>query len=512
MSQNKIKENADRLEGRVPTDDEAMTLFDHDLRAAVSDVIAGLHSLDMSSVGGKNKAQIARVSTSATLALRLLDAKQGYWPSAQYSNSDKPAAQVDINKLLQQIEIRWQGRVAAKGLLLSVNLEVQDDFYLNCDELDLQRLLSNLFENAVKFTDHGQILVAARQTPQSILFSVSDQGPGFSPEAMAKLFAFGGRPKDSPKPGSGLGLFIAKQIVDRLDGRITVSNINSGAMVEVEIPISAGIKHISQPNKKDKHFYQRLAGQRVLLAEDNKTNQLVASQMLHALGAEVTIANDGIEAWELLQERVFDICLLDVEMPRKSGLELLSDIRASNATFATMPLIVVTAYVMREHLQRIQQAGADGIIAKPLISIETFGEMIQSYCRNVGYEFAPPILNADNGPVNKQTYDALRDTVGSAVFADLLSKLLIDLEDVETRLRHAFKEKKIVQVGIASHNLISLAGAIGAAELLKSARALNAAVDNEKYEKMTVIENDTLERLMELTGFLQTAHQELAGT
>ncbi len=124
-----------------------------------------------------------------------------------------------------------------------------------------------------------------------------------------------------------------------------------------------------------------LAGMNVLLAEDNPTNQMVAMQMLESLGAEVTLAVDGAEALGILGEKSFDVALIDIEMPRISGIDLIRRVRAEAGPVANMPMIALTAYVMREQRTAIEHAGADGIIAKPILSIEKFGDDIVGFMR-----------------------------------------------------------------------------------------------------------------------------------
>ena len=106
-----------------------------------------------------------------------------------------------------------------------------------------------------------------------------------------------------------------------------------------------------------------LSGLRVLLAEDNPTNQLVAAQMLESLGASVLLAEDGAEALEIVAREPFDVMLVDIEMPRVSGIEVLRTVRGLSGPIAEVPMIALTAYVMREHRAAIDAAGADDSLA-----------------------------------------------------------------------------------------------------------------------------------------------------
>lgn len=229
----------------------------------------------------------------------------------------------------------------------------------------------------------------------------------------------------------------------------------------------------------------RLSGVRVLLAEDNPTNQLVATQMLEALGATVTLARDGAEALEILEEQHFDAMLVDIEMPRVNGIDVMRRVRGSSGPLAEMPLIALTAYVMREHRAAIDAAGADGVIAKPILSIEHLGDEIRRFMRkraprSGAWERGPagggPGEGASAAPViDDRVYDSLAQAIGPAAMAELLGKVDADLRSARERLVVALEAGDGTEVRSASHILISVAGAIGAVPVQEGAKRLNAS-------------------------------------
>ncbi len=496
--------------GDPTTEIAAGALLSHDLRSAVSDIIGGLHLLDLTGISSENQAQIGRISASAGLLFRLLEKSLGGEAPPNDLAVGNRAIPTKLTELLNDLERRWKARASAKGIILAFEQDFDPSQLLQCDHLALERLLSNVLDNAVKYTDSGQIRLKTEvRGSDQLRFSVQDNGPGFSTEALEKLFSFGGRPGQSNKPGSGLGLHIAQKMVQRLSGEIDVSNTAGGALVQVRIPL---LEEVDPPVEMGSRWtgaqpVQHLAGLRVLLAEDNKTNQIVAGQMLRALGAEVSVAADGVEAWEMLEMQEMDLAILDIEMPRKSGLELIREIRARNDAKSKMPLIALTAYVMREHRERIMANGADGIIAKPLMNIGDFGDSIQQL---MGVPVA--IRNREtrqsgavDGPVDMYVYNSLCKTIGEAAFSELLVKLLDDLSTVQNRLRDAFANGDASQARGASHVLISLAGAVGATRLQEVAQSLNSAAHNPGNQEISEFENRSLELLDELTDFLETA-------
>lgn len=224
-----------------------------------------------------------------------------------------------------------------------------------------------------------------------------------------------------------------------------------------------------------------LSGVRVLLAEDNPTNQMVAIQMLESLGAVVTLAVDGAEALEIVQREDFDVMLVDIEMPRVSGIEVMRALRASNSKLADMPLIALTAYVMREHRMAIDEAGADGVIAKPILSIEQFGQDILGFMRKRGAEPKAPAVATVEGDVSGEAeidqsiYDSLVSAIGAEAMQELLGKVRSDIEASRTTIEQALRSMNLKALRAATHVLISVGGAIGAVGLQGLAQTLNAA-------------------------------------
>lgn len=226
-----------------------------------------------------------------------------------------------------------------------------------------------------------------------------------------------------------------------------------------------------------------LTGMHILLAEDNPTNQLVAQQMLESLGARVTLAEDGVQALECLQVDRFDVALIDIEMPRLSGIELMRKLRADEGPLAQMPLIALTAYVMREHRIAIEEAGADGIIAKPILSIEKFGEEIAHHMKArraepaVEDDPAPGAVLADTAPegFDLAIYNTLCASFDANGRAELLGRIVSDLEAARSKVAAALEVVALADLRAATHVLISVCGVIGAMRAQSLAQVMNDA-------------------------------------
>ena len=168
-------------------------------------------------------------------------------------------------------------------------------------------------------------------------------------------------------------------------------------------------------------------------------------------------------------------------MPRISGLDLIRMLREKGPPYSEMPLIALTAYVMREHRAAIDDAGADGVIAKPILSIEQFGDDILGFVRlrRGTTEAAPdPAHDLQNGAaatIDHQTFERLTSAFQGAARTELVSKVTADIGDAAERVEKALPGRDVSEICAATHVLISVAGAIGATKLQDLAQGLNSA-------------------------------------
>ena len=277
-----------------------------------------------------------------------------------------------------------------------------------------------------------------------------------------------------------------------------------------------------------------LRGKRVLLAEDNITNQMVATQMLDALGSRVDVANDGAEALEMIEAHRYDIYLIDIEMPRVSGLDVIKSIRQAPAPLCDAPVIAVTAYALREHREKIAEAGADGLIPKPLISIEQFGRDILNLTERVRRTAAPsepqrateptstangaqPTAEAEPAspsrpaaagrPVEMDVFNGLAEAIGQDAMRDLLGKIDSDLDNAVSQVRQGVAASDMSALSNATHVMISVCGAIGAEPLKLLAQRLNAVANGKASEDPAAIGSDIAMQSTVLRAFLRSKAQ-----
>lgn len=233
------------------------------------------------------------------------------------------------------------------------------------DSVRLSQVLGNLLSNSSKFTELGRVTLRAFVSPDGLRFAVEDTGIGMSQEQIERVFEpFAQADVSTTRRfgGTGLGLTISKGLVDAMGGQITVKSVvGQGTVFEVELPLVG----CPPPVAEDKVLMapRALKGLRILVAEDNRVNQVVIERFLQQLGVSVDLVQDGLEciaAWERLRP---DLILMDCQMPEMDGFRATAEIRARGGT---LPIIALTANTSPQDRLQSLEAGMNDHLGKPV--------------------------------------------------------------------------------------------------------------------------------------------------
>jgi PAS domain S-box-containing protein len=253
----------------------------------------------------------------------------------------------------------------SKGLQLRV--EAPETHWVSVDPVRLRQTLFNLVGNAVKFTTRGGVTVQMTEpSPGRLCFEVADTGPGIAADDQAKLFGRFQQVDGSTTRrfgGSGLGLAITRRLAELMGGQVKLdSQLGRGSTftVEVDAP-TCGAGDAAAPEAETP-----LGGLRVLLVEDNPTNQLVIRKLLESLGADVATAEDGRAGVAAAATGAFDLILMDVQMPVMDGVEAVGCIRALPEPRRSTPVLALTANALAHQAKTYLAAGMDGVVSKPV--------------------------------------------------------------------------------------------------------------------------------------------------
>jgi PAS domain S-box-containing protein len=272
-----------------------------------------------------------------------------------------------------------------KNLLLSQADAVETDWVVVGDPLRLRQVLLNLLSNAIKFTEQGKVqvrlgLVEAGSERQKWRFEVEDSGIGISPYHQEMLFQpFNQADSSTTRKygGTGLGLAISRRLVELMGGEIGVtSEVGAGSLFwfEVELAVVGRVtaEEWESQHKPENRQTGSLPSYRVLLVEDNPTNQRLAALQLKRLGAEVEVVSDGFKALTELSEDCYDLVLMDCQMPGIDGYEttrlirLLENEQKLQVKGEKLPVIAMTASAMPGDRERCLEAGMNDYVTKPL--------------------------------------------------------------------------------------------------------------------------------------------------
>ena len=431
-----------------------------------------------------------------------------------------------LHALIENVYQTMSVQAEAKGLKLTYAVSDELPEYLKGDPGKVNQILINLMNNAIKFTEQGEVYlkvqfgvpVNARDKSSVVVqFSVSDTGIGIPHDQFDDIFdTFRQIDGTSTRRygGTGLGLSICKKLVEEMNGTIWVeSEVNKGSTFSFVLIFEIGqkpVKHVEEI-RQDEEQVNFIKGLKILLVEDDIVNQEVAKGVLNKYGHHVTIAENGKEAFQCLDNDDFDLILMDVQMPVMNGFETTQLIRSGKAkhTDPQIPIIALTAHTMKGDRERCLEIGMDDFISKPIHTTH-FIQTIQ------------------NVVITKKIQLIRSDVHHSEASTEIAEKsdLIIDVEGVKQRLggdesllhkiwrtylenAPILKEELDKAIDLSdfgliertAHSLKSASGNAGASKVRDEAFRIELAARNSNIER---VYNNYIKMSKEFTEAIQT--------
>ncbi|MFH1845804.1 MAG: ATP-binding protein [bacterium] len=296
----------------------------------------------------------------------------------------------DMLVLVEEVVEMLGTAAKEKGLRLESRFPKVTSRYVMGDAGRVRQVLTNIINNAIKFTERGEVVleaecVQADATVTRWVLSVQDSGIGIPPDKIDDLFNRFTQVDSSAsrrQGGTGLGLAICKNLVELMGGTLEVSSepgIGSRFTVQLRLP-AAGREAVAEVNRKADREQARLRGPKpdsdteapkvhepyVLLAEDNAFNQKVAVLILQKIGCRVDLAENGRVAVDMVQNTTYDAIFMDCQMPEMDGYEATVAIRNLEGPASDVPIIAMTAHAMPGDREQCLRAGMDDYISKPV--------------------------------------------------------------------------------------------------------------------------------------------------
>ena len=391
-----------------------------------------------------------------------------------------------LKQEIDDIYAMFTPRIEEKALELVVDINHNIPNALHGDITRLRQILINLLGNAIKFTEHGQVklLVELADTHHllpdelSLKFSVSDTGIGLTEEQQTELFQPFQQADASITRhygGTGLGLTITQRLASMMNGSINVtSTLGEGSCFTVTINIQVAkephkIKYRDSDIKEttdDEQSKTDLSMLSILVVDDNLLNLKVATTFLSNEGANITAVESGKAALEMARQRIFDLILMDLEMPNMSGIETVLKIREIKHYSNKVPIIALTAHAFPDIEKKVLSAGMNDFLTKPYKPEQLFSK-IEKWCRQptLTIKKLSPI-KTEKTSTSLKTYNheaALTSVGGNEKIADeLLSDFLKLLPDNELSINESIACSDTSKLYEAIHKLAGSACIVGA--------------------------------------------------
>ncbi|MDX2188860.1 MAG: PAS domain S-box protein [Bacteroidota bacterium] len=368
----------------------------------------------------------------------------------------------DIFEFIKKVQNTYRFQAEDKGLIFNNLIDPKVDRYLVGDTVRLNQILTNLVGNAIKFTEKGQILIKVSKTGSKkgfvkIRFEVADTGIGIEPSKVERIFErFTQANSDTTRKygGTGLGLTITKLLVEQQGGKISVkSKPGKGTTFNVELDFEIGEKSkLRTESTMPLSKFRKFDGQKVLLVEDNKLNQVVASKFMAKWGLHVQIAENGRFAVEAVSNGSFDLILMDLQMPEMDGFQSTKHIRTFNKS---IPIIALTASASIEVKSKVTQAGMNDYLSKPF-EATAFYNKISSYLNlNEKKGKNQPVTQSVKNVKNLYNLDYYEQfSGGNKAFVEEMIQIFIeDTPPIVSELGKAIQAKKHYEIASFAHKL-----------------------------------------------------------
>ena len=349
---------------------EFLANMSHEIRTPLNGML-GLANVLATEAADPSHRDLARIIADSAVALERLLSDSLDLSRVEAGKLEIRAEPFALADVVRRVVGLFSKAAAAKGLTVETAIDASAEARVVGDALRLQQILTNLVNNAVKFTERGFVRVRVSADGLAYRFEVADSGIGFDPAKADELF---GRFEQADSSiagrfgGSGLGLAISRRLAELMGGALSATAApGEGATFTLTLPLPAAAA--PAPAAAARPRPRRLGrAPRVLVADDHEVNRRVAELMLSALGMEAVLVADGQQALDALAASRFDAVLMDLEMPVLDGLATIAAMRRREREqgLPRLPVVALSSHASPVRLARCIDAGADACVTKPV--------------------------------------------------------------------------------------------------------------------------------------------------
>lgn len=532
LAEKALREAKEAAEAAAQAKADFLANMSHEIRTPMNAILGLTHLLMQSQMSDAQINRLEKIEDSSrhllTIINDILDLSK-----IEAGKLELEAIDFRVETFMDQVGSMVRQQAKQKGLDLGVKISNLPS-WLRGDETRLRQALLNYVSNAVKFTQKGYVHIHASMVEQNddelrVRFEVEDTGEGLEERQLESIFeAFEQADRSTSRKhgGTGLGLAITRRLVELMGGVCGVeSKIGSGSRFWFELPLQAGSERETETQASHGgdafgQLQQKYGGSMILLVEDNAINREVALDLLERAGLQVETANHGAEALSLLEQKAFDLVLMDVQMPVMDGLEATQRIRERDFQARSqqqIPVLAMTANIFDDDRRACLDAGMNGFVAKPVEPGNLYSTLV-NWLIETG-QAAPAALTAAT-PDPSTPDEALRmrlenmDGIDVEVglqnlsgdfdsYIKLLNQLITSFGSDLLKLKDQLREGAHDAARQSAHTLKGAAGTLGlkliqssAMELEQACRALNPGDPPEDALQLS----ERIEHLLELIG------------
>ena len=384
---NDITEERMELQRREKAKDEFVASVSHELRTPLNGIIGMANLLGREPLSKNQGSNLKNILSSSRLLLLVINEILDF-SKIEANQLNLEEAPVNIKELFDEVFSIFENQMLEKGLNFTFQLDPEMTSFILSDSVRLQQIMNNFLSNALKFTQHGSIGISLQVLAETddivtIQCLVKDTGIGIAKDNQHKLFQAFKQEDDSTTRehgGTGLGLYISKKIIEKMNGEIIFeSEKHQGSTFGFTCSFKKTTQVVSTNEDEGTQESVSLKQYKVLVVDDNLINVEVAKSLLEDLGAQVDCAYGGEEAIEKASQHNYDVILMDIQMPVLDGVAALK--RICELPFnKTCYMVALTANVMEKDIERYLSSGFHEVVAKPF-KINELAQHILEYSR-----------------------------------------------------------------------------------------------------------------------------------